>query len=119
MYGPTEAAVEVTFWECPRNYENKYVPIGTPVHNTKLYVVDDDCQQVPVGLMGELWIGGDQVAEGYVGSPDLTAERFVSNPFDKGSIYKTGDYVRWSENGSLEYLGRKDFQVKINGVRIE
>lgn len=119
LYGPTEAAVEVSYWQCPRNTIASLVPIGAPVPNTQLYVVDGDAHQVPVGLMGELWIGGVQVAAGYIGSEELTAERFINNPFAPGKVYRTGDYVRWTDDGVIEYLGRKDFQVKISGVRIE
>lgn len=118
LYGPTEAAVDVTCWCCD-NQDRKQVPIGAPIANTQLYVVDELARQVPIGVVGELWIGGVQVAAGYINSLELTAERFVSNPFASGRVYKTGDYARWTESGVLEYFGRKDFQVKINGLRIE
>lgn len=118
LYGPTEAAVDVSYWECDHQ-QRKVVPIGQPVANTQLYVVDDDGKQLPIGVVGELWIGGVQVAEGYINNLQLSEERFVNNPFNAGRVYKTGDYARWTESGLLEYLGRKDFQVKINGLRIE
>ena len=118
LYGPTEAAVDVTCWRC-NDQDRKQVPIGAPIANTQLYVVDELDRQVPIGVVGELWIGGVQVAAGYINSPELTAERFVNNPFGSGRVYKTGDYARWTDSGVLEYFGRKDFQVKINGLRIE
>jgi len=118
LYGPTEAAVDVSYWQCGTS-QSKQVPIGKPVANTSLYVVDADARPVPLGVVGELWIGGVQVAAGYINNPDLSAERFIANPFAEGRVYKTGDYVRWNKDGQLEYFGRKDFQVKLNGLRIE
>jgi amino acid adenylation domain-containing protein len=118
LYGPTEAAVDVSYWACTQEVRSK-IPIGQPVANTKLYVVDEHNSQVPVGVVGELWIGGVQVANGYVNSQELTDAMFIKNPFDGGMVYKTGDYARWTSAGYLEYAGRKDHQVKVNGVRIE
>lgn len=120
LYGPTEAAVDVTCWMCPRTEDKEMVvPIGGPIANTFLYVVDQAGNQLPVGVMGELWIGGVQVAREYIGNPELSAKAFIANPFASGRVYRTGDYARWTESGALEFLGRKDFQVKINGIRIE
>ncbi|MCX7571137.1 amino acid adenylation domain-containing protein [Tumebacillus sp. DT12] len=122
LYGPTEAAVDVTYWACDREDERRLVPIGRPVANTQVYVLDRHLEPVPVGVAGELHIGGIQVARGYHNRPDLTAEKFIADPFggvSGGRLYKTGDLVRYLPDGSIEYLGRLDFQVKIRGFRIE
>lgn len=122
LYGPTETAVEVTYWECDRNSPLMTVPIGRPVGNTQVYVLDRDLQPVPIGVPGELYLGGVQVGRGYWNRPELTAERFVPDPFNKNfqtRLYKTGDLCRWLPNGTVDYLGRLDFQVKIHGLRIE
>ncbi|WP_244221665.1 non-ribosomal peptide synthetase [Corallococcus exercitus] len=122
LYGPTEAAVDVTSWECPRDASLRVVPIGRPVANTRMYVLDRHGQPVPVGIPGELFIGGVQVGRGYWRRPTFTAERFIPDAFSDtpgARLYRTGDIARWRTDGSLEYLGRADFQVKLRGFRIE
>src|SRR5581483_8484518 len=119
LYGPTEAAVSVTAWKCRADDRRPLVPIGKPIANTQIYVVDARLRPVPIGAWGELLIGGVQVARGYHRRPELSAEKFVPNPFGHGLVYRTGDRGRWSVDGVLEYGGRMDEQVKLRGFRIE
>ncbi len=120
LYGPTEAAVDVTY-HAVTDEDSDVMPIGAPVWNTAVYVLDSRLQPTPVGVAGELYLAGTQLARGYVGRSDLTADRFVAHPFATGGsrLYRTGDVVRWNRNGELEYVGRSDFQVKLRGLRIE
>ncbi|MEH2095023.1 amino acid adenylation domain-containing protein, partial [Nostoc sp.] len=145
LYGPTEAAIDVTFWECQSESNLKTVPIGRPISNTQIYILDQNLQPVPVGVPGELHIGGAGLAKGYLNRPELTQEKFIPNPFSgsrrageqrsRGTgerrrkiaqspassprLYKTGDLARYLPDGDIEYLGRIDNQVKIRGFRIE
>jgi len=120
LYGPTEASIEVTSWRC--DGEVAVVPIGSPIANTRIQIVDPAGELVPIGLAGELCIGGVAVGRGYLGRPDLTAERFVPDPFSclpGARVYRTGDRARWLADGEIEFLGRLDSQVKIRGYRVE
>ncbi|WP_437681738.1 non-ribosomal peptide synthase/polyketide synthase [Sorangium sp. So ce131] len=122
LYGPTEAAVEVTWWRCGEGDGDAGVPIGKPLANTQIHLLDESMRPVPVGVPGELYIGGVQVARGYLRRPGLTAERFIPDPFssERGArLYRTGDLARYRADGAIEYLGRIDFQVKLRGFRIE
>ncbi|WP_084345844.1 non-ribosomal peptide synthetase [Rhodococcus sp. 1163] len=119
LYGPTEAAVDVTFHDTEPGGDS-LVPIGVPVWNTQLRVLDPVLRLVPIGAVGELYLAGAQLARGYLGRAALTSERFVPDPFGSGTrLYRTGDLVRWTLDGELEYLGRNDFQVKLRGQRLE
>ena len=123
LYGPTEAAVEVSYWECERSEApDPIVPLGHPTPNSKLYILDESMQPLPPGLVGELYIGGDQVARGYLNRDDLTAERFLADPFSDAAdarLYRTGDLAMYRPDGVIEYHGRNDAQVKLRGYRIE
>ena len=119
MYGPTET----TIWSCVQELrKSEPVLIGHPIANTQVYVLDRNLQAVPAGVTGEIYIGGEGLAVGYLGRPELTAERFVGDPFsgrDGARMYRTGDLGRFHRDGALEYQGRNDFQVKLRGHRIE
>ncbi|WP_329209909.1 amino acid adenylation domain-containing protein [Streptomyces sp. NBC_00683] len=120
-YGPTECSIDVTGQEFDPELHTEAVPIGRPVDNMRVYVLDEELDPVPIGVVGELYAGGIGVARGYVGNPAQTAERFVPDPHGPAGsrMYRTGDLARWRSDGALAYLGRVDHQVKVNGVRIE
>ncbi|MCV6638056.1 amino acid adenylation domain-containing protein [Candidatus Albibeggiatoa sp. nov. NOAA] len=139
LYGPTEAAVDVTHWQCQPDKKRHTVPIGQPINNIQIHILDHQLRPVPIGIAGELHITGIGVARGYHNRPTLSAEKFIDNPFSQpttlsvrqpesaspldisvaNKLYKTGDLARWSPEGYIEYLGRLDHQVKIRGFRIE
>jgi amino acid adenylation domain-containing protein len=139
LYGPTEASIDVTAWHCQSVSSSRIVPIGRPIANTQLFILDKNLQPVPIGVAGELHIAGVGLARGYLNRPELTEEKFIPNPFndlqlDKGvksapsrtktlnasnRLYKTGDLARYCPDGNIEFLGRIDHQVKIRGNRIE
>jgi amino acid adenylation domain-containing protein len=122
LYGPTEAAVDVTYWACKRDSSWPTVPIGRPISNTQIYILDSYLQPVPIGVAGELHIGGIGLARGYLNRPELTNAKFIPDPFStepEARIYKTGDLARYLPDGHIEYLGRLDHQVKVRGFRIE
>jgi len=121
-YGPTEACISATCWKCQRESNQRIIPIGRPIANTHIYILDNYLQPVPIGIPGELHIGGTGLARGYLNQPDLTALKFILNPFSNepgARLYKTGDLVRYLPDGNVEFLGRIDQQVKIRGCRIE
>ncbi|WP_414447724.1 amino acid adenylation domain-containing protein [Burkholderia sp. 22PA0099] len=121
LYGPTEAAIDVTAWTCI-DEAGRPVPIGRPIAATQTWVLDARLNPVPPGVPGELYLGGAGLARGYLGRPDLTADRFVPDPFADAPgarLYRTGDLARWRTDGAIDYLGRIDHQVKIRGLRIE
>ncbi|PHM30278.1 amino acid adenylation domain-containing protein [Xenorhabdus innexi] len=123
-YGPTEATIGATFYPClpSRHQENNAAPIGRPIANTRIYILDSYRQPVLIGVTGEIYIAGIGVARGYLNQPELTAECFLADPFSSepnARMYKIGDLARWLPDGNIEYLGRNDFQIKLRGLRIE
>ena len=122
LYGPTEAAVDVTAWSCDADKEGTTVPIGRPMANVGIYILDKHGDAVPIGVAGEIYIGGVQVGRGYMKRAEMTGEKFVPDELSGnggGRTYRTGDVGRWKADGTIEYLGRIDHQVKIRGYRIE
>lgn len=122
LYGPTEAAIDVTHFHCPRGVTEPIIPIGRPIANIAIHLLDAAGNPVPVGVPGELYIGGVGVARGYLNRPEATAAAFGEDPFSSepgALLYRTGDLARYRPDGNIEYLGRRDDQVKINGFRIE
>ncbi|MGI9303912.1 MAG: non-ribosomal peptide synthetase, partial [Gammaproteobacteria bacterium] len=120
LYGPTEAAIDVSYWPCASDDHTPVVPIGKPIQNIALYVTDEALNPTPMGVVGELMIGGAGLARGYLNKPELTAEKFIRNPFSTepdSRLYRTGDLVRYLNDGNLEYIGRVDHQVKLRGFR--
>ncbi|MDF5715756.1 MAG: amino acid adenylation domain-containing protein [Rhizonema sp. NSF051] len=121
-YGPTEASIDATYWTCQRGTNYTIAPIGQPIANTQIYILDEDLQPVGIGEAGELHIGGVGLARGYLNRPELTQQKFIPNPLDSNQLarlYKTGDLARYTSDGIIEFLGRVDHQVKIRGFRIE
>lgn len=122
VYGPTEASIDATFWKCQRNVSTSVAPIGKPILNASVYILDENLQPTLPAEAGELYIGGVGLANGYLNRPELTSEKFIINPFgadSKERLYKTGDLARYLPDGNIEFLGRIDHQVKIRGFRIE
>jgi amino acid adenylation domain len=122
LYGPSETSIVVTEWTCERNSSRETVPIGRPLPNTEVYILDSDLNPVEPGVEGEIYVGGVCVANGYHNRPSLTAERFLPHPFRPESgdkVYRTGDIARIDDNGVIEFVGRRDKQVKIRGMRVE
>ncbi|MFH2064712.1 MAG: amino acid adenylation domain-containing protein [Pseudomonadota bacterium] len=122
VYGPTEACVDATYYVCRADDNLDQVPVGRPIANTKTYILDGRLQPVPIGVVGELFIGGEGLSKGYFNQPKLTADRFIHNPFSdqlNARLYRTGDLARYFPDGTIGYVGRDDHQVKIHGYRIE
>lgn len=122
LYGPTEAAIDVSYWPCSLDYPGQVVPIGKPIANLQLYILDKHMQLQPIGAPGELCIGGIGLAVGYHNRDDLTRKAFVANPFSRdpdARLYRTGDLARFLPDGQIQYLGRIDNQIKLRGFRIE
>ena len=122
-YGPTETIMTPMVWKvrAGQKFEGTYAPIGRAVGNRRVYVLDPDLNPCPIGVTGELYIAGEGMARGYIGKPDTTADRFIPDPFSKkgGRLYRSGDMTRWREDGTVEFVGRVDHQVKLRGYRIE
>ena len=118
-YGPTECTVYTSFYKYEVKDEQSNIPIGKPIGNIKIYILDQQNRLTPIGVVGQLCIAGAGVTRGYLNQPQLTAEKFVDHPFGSGRLYRTGDLARWLPDGNIEFLGRMDHQVKIHGIRIE
>jgi amino acid adenylation domain-containing protein len=122
LYGPTEASIDTTSWSCERDRQERVIPIGRPINNVQVYLLDKHQQPVPVGVAGQLHVTGTGLGRGYLNRPELTAEKFIPNPFSQepgARMYKTGDLVRYRPDRNIEFLGRLDHQVKVRGFRIE
>ena len=117
IYGPTECTICITTYDVKQTLGN--IPIGIPTDNTQIYIVDTNGHRLPVGAAGELWTAGPQVSRGYLNRPEKTKEVYISNPFGEGTVYRTGDIVRYLSDGNIQFIGRRDGQVKIRGFRIE
>lgn len=118
VYGPTENGTYSTYLDVDHKY-NESIPIGKPISNSTLFILDKHLNLQPIGVPGEICLGGDGIAKGYLNKPDITNEKFIDNPFGSGKLYRSGDYGRWLPNGEVEFLGRIDHQIKIRGFRVE
>jgi amino acid adenylation domain-containing protein len=122
LYGPTEATVQTVVWPCERESRRRVVPIGRPISNTQVFLLDQNLRPIGIGMLGELYIGGDPVGRGYLNCPHLTAQSYIPNPYGErqGSrLYRTGDLARYLPDGVIEYIGRIDHQIKLHGFRLE
>ncbi len=120
LYGPTECTVDVSYWYCDPLHNDNVVPIGRPIANSQIYILNQDLNALPPGYVGELYLGGEGLARGYLNRPELTAEKFVVNPFETGTrLYRTGDKAKFLPDGNVVFIGRLDEQVKVRGLRIE
>ena len=122
LYGSSEVSADVACYHTRTTNSNRDIPVGRPLSNTQLYIIDSNLQLVPIGVPGEICVGGDSLALGYLNRPDLTAEQFIANPFNsdpRSRLYRTGDLARYLADGNIEFIGRVDNQVKIRGFRIE
>lgn len=117
LYGPTEASIDVTAYQCSAN--DRQIPIGKPIDNTQIYILDKHMRPLPVNIPGEIFIGGVGIARGYCNALDQTQLKFIKNPWGSGNLYRTGDIAKWRTDGNIEFLGRVDNQIKLRGVRIE
>ncbi|RMZ58778.1 amino acid adenylation domain-containing protein [Chryseobacterium nematophagum] len=118
LYGPTEAAIDVTYFDCVENINTPRIPIGRPISNVKMFVLDENLEFLPIGKEGMLYISGVCLSRGYLNNIELTSEKFIESPYNT-ILYKTGDIAKWLPDGNIEFLGRDDFQVKIRGNRVE
>lgn len=118
LYGPTENTTFSTYFPIEKEY-NESIPIGYPISNSTCYIVDENMQLLPIGVIGEVCVGGDGVGRGYIGNTDGTNSKFIENPYHPGRLYKTGDMAYWLDDGSMQFVGRRDSQVKIRGFRVE
>ncbi|MEH2002992.1 MAG: amino acid adenylation domain-containing protein, partial [Nostoc sp.] len=120
LYGPTEGTIDTTYWKCQPEDKQQSVPIGSAIANVQIYLLDSHLQLVPIGVPGEIYIGGSGLARGYLNRPELTVDKFIPNPFTSGTkLYKTGDLGRYRPDGTVDFIGRIDHQVKLRGFRIE
>ncbi|MCK4258506.1 MAG: non-ribosomal peptide synthase/polyketide synthase [Halanaerobiales bacterium] len=118
-YGPTETTICTSIWKASGENDYKTVPIGKPIENTQVYILDSNDQLAPIGVIGELCVSGVTLARGYLNRPELTSEKFVNNPYTGERMYRTGDLARWLPDGNIEFIGRRDYQVKVRGYRVE
>ncbi|MCK4260903.1 MAG: amino acid adenylation domain-containing protein, partial [Halanaerobiales bacterium] len=118
-YGPTETTICASIWKASRENDYKTVPIGQPIPNTHIYILDPNDHLTPIGVVGEVCVSSVSLARGYLNRPELTSEKFINNPYTGERMYRTGDLARWLPDGNIEFVGRRDYQVKVRGYRIE